>query len=150
MYLLDTNICIDFLHGELSDGFRIMRESPRDLFKLPAVVVGELLLGVEKAPLKWQMRERRKVEVFLEEFEVIPFDERCARELARIRAGLELQGLTVGSMDILIAATAIANQAVLITNDAREFERIPGLRLESWHDISGIWEETAGAGTGRV
>ena len=150
MYLLDTNICIDFLHGELSDGFRMMRESPRDLFKLPAVVVGELLLDAEKAPPKWQMRERRKVEVFLEEFEVIPFDERCAREFARIRASLELRGMLIGPMDMLIAATAIANQAVLITNNAREFERIPGLRLESWYDISDIWEETAGAEAGRA
>jgi tRNA(fMet)-specific endonuclease VapC len=143
MYLLDTNICIDFLHGELSDGFRLLRESPRTMFKLPSVVVGELLLGVEKAPLEWQQRERRKVEVFLGEFEVLPFDEKCAREFARIRVGLELRGNSIGPMDMLIAATALANQAVLVTNNVREFSRVRGLSLECWHDIPDMWEEAA-------
>lgn len=142
MYLLDTNICIDFFHGELGDGFRMLRQSPRALFKLPSIVVGELLLGVEKAPLQWQMRERRKVEVFLEEFEVIPFDEKCAREFARIRADLERNGRGIGPMDMLIAATAIANQATLITNNVKEFARVPRLSFESWYDISDIWQET--------
>ena len=145
MYLLDTNICIDFLHGELSDGFRILRESPRTMFKLPSVVVGELLLDVEKAPLEWQQRGRRKVEAFLEEFEVLPFDERCAREFARMRAGLESRGKSIGPMDMLIAATALANQAVLVTNNVKEFGRVPGLSFESWHDISDNWQEAASA-----
>jgi len=143
MYLLDTNICIDFLHGELNEGFRMLRQSPRSLFKLPSVVVGELLLGVEKAPLQWQLRERRKVEVFLAEFEVVPFDEQCAREFARVRAFLEARGMGIGPMDMFIAATALANQAVLITNNVKEFGRIPGLSFESWHDISDIWNKAA-------
>lgn len=149
MYLLDTNICIDFLHGELEDGYRLMRESPRRLFKLPAIVVGELLLGVEKAPLKWRQREQRKVEVFLEEFEVVPFDASCARAFAKMRAELESRGMTIGPMDMMIAATALANNAVLVTNNVREFIRVPGLSFESWHNVSDIWQEVAGVQGGK-
>lgn len=144
MYLLDTNICIDFLHGRLGDGYKMMQESPRELFKLPAIVAAELLTGIEKAPLKWRHREQGKVEVFLEEFDIVPFDLSCARAFARLRADLESRGLLIGPMDMVIAATALANQAVLVTNNVREFSRVKGLAIESWYDATDIWRETGG------
>ena len=145
MYLLDTCICVEFLRGRLSTGYQMMRQSPVDLFKIPAVTVGELLLGAEQAPAEWQLVERRSVEVFLESFEVVPFDEKCARAYSRIRADLEGRGCRIGEIDMEIAATALANQAVLVTNNVKEFSRVPGLSFECWHDVSETWQEDARA-----
>ena len=145
MYILDTCICVEFLRGRLSTGYQMMRQSPAGLFKIPAMTVGELLLGAEKAPAEWQALERRSVEVFLESFDIVPFDEKCARAYARLRADLEARGCRIGEIDMEIAATALANQAVLVTNNVNEFGRVPGLSIESWHDISGNWQEAASA-----
>lgn len=142
MYLLDTSICVDFLRGELSTGYQMMRQLPAGLFKVTAITVAELLLGVEKAPERWRAIERRSVEVFLESFDVVPFDESCARAYAQIRADLEARGMRIGEIDMEIAAIARANHAVLVTNNVREFSRVPGLSFESWHDISDTWQET--------
>ena len=143
MYILDTCICVEFLRGRLSTGYQMMRQSPAGLFKIPAMAVGELLLGAEKAPAEWQALERRSVEVFLENFEIVPFDEKCARAYSRLRADLEARGCRIGEIDMEIAATALANQAVLVTNNVEEFGRVPGLSFESWHDVSDIWQEAA-------
>lgn len=145
MYILDTCICVEFLRGRLSIGYQMMHQSPAGLFKIPAMAVGELLLGAEKAPEKWQALERRSVEVFLESFDVVPFDEKCARAYSRLRADLEARGCRIGEIDMEIAATALANQAVLVTNNVKEFGRVPGLSFESWHDIADIWQEVASA-----
>ena len=68
-------------------------------------------------------------------FEIIPFDETCAAHYAKIRADLEQKGRTIGSNDYLIAATALAHGAVLVTNNVDEFKRVPGLSLECWEEI---------------
>jgi tRNA(fMet)-specific endonuclease VapC len=145
MYILDTCICVEFLRGRLSTGYQMMRQSPAGLFKIPAMAVGELLLGVEKAPMEWQVLERRSLEVFLESFDIVPFDEKCARAYARIRADLETRGCRIGEIDMEIAATALANQAVLVTNNVKGFSRVPGLSFESWYDITDFGREVASA-----
>lgn len=137
MYFLDSNICIDFMRGRLPLGYDLMRRSDPGIFKIPAIVEGELRLGAYKSaqPAKNQWL----VEEFLLPFEVIPFDSQCARAYAKIRGELERQGNVIGPNDMLIAATAVANQAVLITNNVDEFKRVPGLSLESWHETT--WKE---------
>lgn len=62
----------------------------------------------------------------------LPFDDRCAEEAAQIRANLAAQGKPIGPHDILIAATARAHDAVLVTHNIGEFARVTGLRLEDW------------------
>ncbi len=69
-------------------------------------------------------------------FELVPFDGICAQHYGRIRAHLEQAGKTIGANDCLIAATALARGAVLITNNAREFQRVPGLAVEEWAEIA--------------
>lgn len=130
MYLLDSNILIDFSRRKLQISYDLLRNSEASHFKVPAIVKAELLLGAEKSndPIK----ERFKVESLLLPFEIVPFDDNCAVHYARIRAQLENEGRTIGANDYLIAATALAHSAVLVTNNVDEFKRIPGLSLESW------------------
>lgn len=97
---------------------------------MPSVVVAELFCGAEKSANPRAAREA--VEEFLLPFQVVPFDWRCTYQYGKIRAALERQGKAVGGNDMLIAATALANDAVLVTNNVREFRRVLGLSLESY------------------
>ena len=132
-YLLDACVCIDFMRGRLPLGYDILRQSDPSLFGVPAVVAAELRLGAEKS--REVEKNRLMVESFLMPFEIVPFDSSCAIEYARIRADLESKGTPIGPNDYLIAATARAHGAVLITNNDSEFKRVEGLTLESWYEV---------------
>ena len=130
--MLDTNILVDFLRGRSRLIYENLRATDARLFEIPVVVKTELLLGAEKAYDPEQ--ERRKVETLLLPYKVIAFDDECAYQYARIRAALEKKGQTIGANDYLIAASALARSAVLVTNNADEFKRIPGLMIEVWSE----------------
>lgn len=133
MTVLDTSVCIEFLRNRLSHTFEALRGSDPRSFVIPAVVAGELYVGVEKSPDP--RRARMAIDRFLAPFDVVAFDDRCARIYARVRAQLEGRGLRIGSNDLLIAATALAYGATLVTRNEREFARVPGLSVEVWDEI---------------
>ena len=128
MYCLDSCICLDFLRGKTPDFYKLLRATDPKLIKIPAIVSAELLLGAEKC--NQVKRSTLAVEEFISPFEILPFTQNCAYEYAKLRADLEAQGQVIGANEMLIAATAIANHATLITNNAREFKRIPNFSLE--------------------
>lgn len=129
MYVFDTNIIIEFLRGRLPLGLELLKNTDCRLVKIPAVVEAELLLGALKSANP--ERNRLAVENLLCNYEVLPFDSSCARVYARIRAGLERNGKTIGPNDLLIASTALAHDAILATNNVKEFKRVPDLRIMS-------------------
>ena len=133
MYYLDSCICIDLLRGKLPATLAVMRASDPRLFGIPAIVEAELRTGAEKSARPEE--NRLLLERFLVPFARIPFDERCSVEYARLRASLEREGEAIGPNDMLIAATALANGAVLVSKNIREFRRVKGLSLECWDDI---------------
>ena len=134
MYILDSCVCIDFMRGKLPLGLELMRASDPRLFGVPAIVQAELLVGAHKS--SDPQKTKRIVESFLAPFAILPFDSTCAGHYGRIRAQLEKQGMKIGRNDLLIAATALAHGATLVTENVREFARVPGLEVESWHEIS--------------
>ena len=67
---------------------------------------------------------------------VVGFGSNCARAYGRIRAELERRGAKIGPNDLIIASTAVANGATLITANVREFMRVPGLSVENWEEVS--------------
>ena len=71
-------------------------------------------------------------EPFISQFLSLPFDDAAAEEYGRLRAFLAKQGLPIGPNDLLIAATALANNVTLVTHNISEFERVPGLQIEDW------------------
>ena len=125
------------MHGHLPYAFNLMRDSDPRLFKIPAIVEGELRLGIVKS--KQSKKTRWLVDEFMLPFEVLPFDSECAHIYARIRGELEMAGKVIGPNDLLIAATALANNAVLVTGNVDEFKRVLGLSIESWYEMT--WEE---------
>lgn len=133
MYFLDANILIGFLRGELNSAYNMLTKSDASMFKVPAVVQAELLYGAEKS--RDPEKEGFRVESLLLPFDIVPFDKTCASHYARIRAHLERKGMAIGANDYLIAATALAHGAVLVTNNVDEFKRVPGLSIECWEEI---------------
>lgn len=133
MYMIGTNVFVDFLRGKSPTALSMLQKSDASLFKVPSVVKAELLLGACKAQIRGE--ELRKVEELLMPFEIVPFDDACAFKYAQIRTFLESKGSGIGANDYLIAATTLAYSAVLVTNNAKEFGRIPGLIIEEWADI---------------
>ena len=132
MYVLDTRICVDLMRGQLPLAYDIMRNCNPGQFAIPAIVVAELEFGIEKSndPIK----TRRLTERFLAPFEIAPFDATCARAYGAIRNQLRQDGSPIGPNDMLIAATAMALQATLVSGNLREFKRVKGLRLENWYE----------------
>ena len=131
MYCLDSCVCIDFLRGRKPQVYELFEKTNPQLIIVPSVVAAELMLGAEKSSKPDAVRA--KVEEFLLPFQVVPFDWKCVYHYARLRAALEKRGNVIGGNDMLIAATALANEATLVTDNIREFKRIRELSLETWH-----------------
>jgi tRNA(fMet)-specific endonuclease VapC len=108
---------------------RLEKEQTANI-KIPSVVAAELLFGAEKSA----KRERNIAvfESFLSIYEIAGFDVNAAYQYAIIRADLERIGKTIGSNDLIIAATVLANDGVLVTNNTEEFSRINKLKTENW------------------
>ena len=128
-HLLDTDTCIGILRQRPGMVARLSQLAPNDC-AVSHVTVYELLGGVEKA--QDPARERQKVERFLSVIVELPFDRVAAETAARIRADLEKKGTPIGPYDLLIAGHALANNFTLVTGNVGEFQRVNGLKLETW------------------
>jgi tRNA(fMet)-specific endonuclease VapC len=130
VYALDTNTLLDYFRGGGKVAAHLLAVPPGEV-ALPAVVAYEVWVGV----LGSQNARRRQAqyEQFLAAVEVLPFDEGVARQAAELRRTLERRGEGIGPLDTLIAATALANDATLVTRNLREFGRVQGLKLANWH-----------------
>ena len=129
-YFLDTNICVFYLNGNypaLSEKFDSLSISS---MKIPSVVAAELYYGVEKS----EKREYNlaRYNEFLSVFEIVDFDLMASRVYGKIRAALEVKGQVIGSNDMMIAATVLTHDAVLVTNNIKEFKRIDNLVIDDW------------------
>jgi tRNA(fMet)-specific endonuclease VapC len=129
-YMLDTNICI----------YLIRQKPPQVLQKftalsfgdvgVSAITVVELQYGVHKS--QHAERNGQALEQFLIPLTVAGFDHNAAATYGAIRATLERQGTPIGSLDTLIAAHALSLDTTLVTNNLREFSRLPGLKVVNW------------------
>jgi tRNA(fMet)-specific endonuclease VapC len=129
LYLLDTNMVI-YLQRGMPSVLQKLLALGRQGVALPSLVVAELAYGVEKST--HQARNRDRLEQLLLEFNVLPWAYTAMWHYARHFHALRQKGQTIGHMDLLIAAQALAEDATLVTNNLREFERIEGLKLENW------------------
>ena len=129
LYLLDTNMVIYMQRG-VPGVLQKLLGVGRDGVALPSLVVAELAYGVEKSTN--QARNRERLEHLLLEFNVLPWAHSAMWHYAHHFHVLRLKGQPIGHLDLLIASQALAEDATLVTNNTREFERIEGLKLENW------------------
>lgn len=128
-YLLDTDICIYLINRrppKVLDRFR--RHEVGDI-GVSSVTVAELACGVVKSVSE---RNRAALEGFLLPLEIADFDQKAAWKFGEIRSALERAGKPIGPCDMQIAAHALALGCTVVTNNLREFQRVPGLKVENW------------------
>ena len=130
IFLPDTNACISLLRQRSPTLIARWQSNQATDIALCSVVVYELRHGAERSSNP--TREHAKLDVFLEPFVSLPFDDLCARRCAEVRAKLERNGQSIGPHDLQIAATALENSLTLVTHNTREFSRIDGLKLVDW------------------
>jgi len=129
-YMLDTNICIYLIKKRPAHVIERMKWlGPGDV-GISAITVSELQYGAAKSD--YPEKNREALGKFLTAFELVPFGSEATLDYGEIRAKLERDGKPIGAMDLLIAAHARSLGVVLVTNNVREFERVPGLCLENW------------------
>ncbi|MBN9340998.1 MAG: PIN domain-containing protein [Burkholderiales bacterium] len=129
LYLLDTNILIAALKGHAPVRQRL-ESIPLASLRLSSIALGELEFGAEKSV--HVERNRARLAELTQRLPLVGIDADTAVHYARIRAGLERQGTPIGANDLWIAAQALTIEAILVTDNLREFQRVPGLRLENW------------------
>ena len=130
--LIDASILIAAERGRLAWD-DVLEEHATDEIALAAITASELLHGVHRArSARTQARRSAFVEQLLARLPVVPFDLVVARVHARVWADLAARGVSVGSHDLLIGATALATGGRVATRDLRSFTRIPGLDVVAW------------------
>ena len=129
-YLLDTNICIYVIKKRPEEVFRKFEDYDIGDVGISSITYAELCYGVEKS--LHQQRNKISLETFTAPLEILEFDSRAAAAYGKIRDGLEKKGKIVGAMDLLIGAHALAAGLTLVSNNLKEFKRIPGLLTENW------------------
>lgn len=129
MYLLDTDICIYALKQNTRVLANLLSKDREEVF-VSVISEAELRTGAAKssAPIK----TLRLVQKFLWPLTVVEFTSDDSAAYAHIRAKLERAGTPIGPLDTLIAAQAVARKMTLISNNEREFQRVPGLDIENW------------------
>jgi tRNA(fMet)-specific endonuclease VapC len=130
LYILDTNTLIYFFKGAGNVADMLLSKSPKDI-GIPAIVLFELALGIAKStnPTKRKIQ----LDLLVSHVNIFPFGAKEAESAAMIRADLEKKGMPIGPYDTLIAGTALAANAILVTHNVREFERVSALTLEDWY-----------------
>jgi len=130
MYMLDTNICIYVLKNH-SDELRHKFKAIKDIC-ISSITYGELCFGIENGNSNLKEERWRQLEIFTQRLLIDPLDENAGKHYGSIRAQLKKDGMPIGNNDLLIAAHARSINAVLVTNNVREFNRVPDLVVENW------------------
>ncbi len=129
-YLLDTNICIYLIRRKPSALLQHLVDQNQAEIGVTAITAAELFYGVERSNQPGQ--NAQALERFLLPLEIVDFDYDAAIVYGALRAALTVAGTPIGPLDTLIAAQALSQRLTLITNNTREFARVPGLSLEDW------------------
>jgi len=133
-FMLDTNICIYLIKKKPAEVLERLRTLPLGEAGISVITLAELTYGIAKS--SQPERNQDALNGFLSPIEIAPFDNLAAFHYGEIRAYLEQQGKPIGSLDLLIAAHAKSLNTTLITNNLREFNRIPGLQIDNWVGVA--------------
>ena len=131
MFMLDTDICI-YLINERDAALREKFESNASAVRISAITYAELCFGAAHSA---RVEENtRELAAFCLDLEILPFDAAAGNHYGKIREALMQRGQPIGANDLLIAAHARSAGATLVSNNEREFARVPELRTENWLD----------------
>jgi tRNA(fMet)-specific endonuclease VapC len=129
-FMLDTNICIYIIKQKPTSVLERFLRSEISQIGISTITLSELSYGVTKSSRPQQ--NQIALMQFIAPLEILPYDDLAAQHYGNLRARLEIQGRTIGSLDMLIAAHALSIACILVTNNEKEFCRIPHLKIDNW------------------
>jgi tRNA(fMet)-specific endonuclease VapC len=129
-YLIDTNICIYIMNNRPVDVIEKFKKMNIGEIGVSTITISELQYGISKSqnPKNNQIR----LNEFVGPLQILPYDSAAAKTYGDIRYNLENTGQTIGPLDLLIAAHAMSQNLVIVTNNDKEFVRIRNLKVENW------------------
>jgi len=129
-YMLDTNILIYLIRQKPPDVLERFKQTDISTISISSITLSELFYGVSKSSKPEQ--NFMALTQFVAPLEILPFGGEAAQYYGELRAHLEKQGTPIGSLDMLIAAHALSIAGILVTNNEKEFNRVPHLKIENW------------------
>ena len=130
MFVLDTNICIYIINNKPEKVRAKFAEISLNDIAISSITLFELEAGARKGSKAKENLAR--LEQFANLIQELPFDAKAARQGGALRQHLREQGTLIGAMDMLIAAHALSINAIVVTNNKKEFDRVPELKVENW------------------
>ncbi len=130
MYMLDTNTCIYVIKKRPPKVLQHFETVTNQQICISVVTQAELQYGVERSAKT--AHNQHVLDEFVARLAVWPWDQDAVAHYGRIRRQLEQKGTPIGNMDLLIAAHALSRSCVLVTNNIKEFKRVPGLKTANW------------------
>ncbi len=128
--MLDTNICIALIKQKPANVVKKFNDFQVGEICISTVTLAELRYGVAKS--QYQEKNQAALDDFILPLEIAEFDEAAANYYGVLRASLEKKGTPIGSMDLMIGAHALSQNLTIVTNNVREFNRIPKLVVVDW------------------
>lgn len=128
-YMLDTNICIYAINHRPETVLQRLIDAGAGAACVSSITAAELAFGAVKSS---RSDTRAKLEAFFGTLSALPWGDDVIWHYAQTRLILERSGQRIGERDLMIASHALGKNLVLVTNNTREFERVPGLKLENW------------------
>ena len=129
-YMLDTNICIYAMKKKPEKVLQRFKDELNNGICISSITLAELEYGMKRS--SDPIRNEQALLRFLAPLSILPFGSAAASEYGEIRAFLQSKGTPIGSLDMLIAGHAKAEDLILVTNNVREFDRVPDLEIENW------------------
>ncbi|MBC2715775.1 MAG: type II toxin-antitoxin system VapC family toxin [Desulfobacteraceae bacterium] len=129
-FMLDTNICIYIIKRKPSNVIERFRQMEISQICISSITLSELLYGASKSSRPEQ--NQIALSQFVAPLEILAYDDDAARFYGSLRAHLEKQGTPIGSLDMLIAAHTLSVACTLVTNNEKEFYRVPNLKIDNW------------------
>ncbi len=129
-FMLDTNTCIYIIKRKPPDVIERFKLTEISQIGISSITMSKLLYGVSKS----SKPEQNQIALmqFVAPLEILPYSDETAQYYGDLRAHLEKQGTPIGSLDMLIAAHALSIACTLVTNNEKEFIRIPNLKIDNW------------------
>lgn len=131
-YMLDTNTCIYAINNHPEHVAKKLKQAGERACCISSIVTCELAFGIEKSASPNKAKNQIRLQAFLSLFDIVSFDDTCMWHYAKLRHQLQQTGNVIGSLDMLIAAHALAIDTTLVTNNIKEFARVEALKLENW------------------
>jgi tRNA(fMet)-specific endonuclease VapC len=129
-FMLDTNICIYIIKRKPPDVIERFYQTEISQIGISSITLSELLYGVSKSSKPEQ--NQLALMQFIAPLDILSYGDEAAQHYADLRAHLEKQGTPIGALDMLIAAHARSTNCALVTNNEKEFIRVPNLKIDNW------------------